>query len=289
MSLTDGEDATNERLLHAAFDAGINFFDTADLYQHGRNESFVGKVLKQKRHQVVLATKAGNQWRPDGSGWDWNPRKEYILKCADESLRRLQTDHIDLYHIHQWDPATPLEETMRALEDLVRSGKVRYLAASNFAGWQLARANAISEMHGWSQFVVTQEEYHMLERAIEAEVLPYARYSGMGIVPYFPLAAGLLTGKYRGGKLLSETRAGYISRYNTEQNQKIIEQLAQWAEARGHTMGELAIAWLLSEPHISSVISGATTADQISDNAKAAVWELTPAEAAEVRQVLEIK
>lgn len=276
-------------IVRCALDEGINFFDTADTYgaQPGKSEELLGKALAGLWDRVVLGTKVRSKVGEGPN--DRGASRYHIMQGVEASLRRLKTDHIDLYHIHEWDPSTPLEETMRALEDLVRSGKVRYLAASNFTGWQLARADAISELRGWNHFVVSQEEYHLLERAIEAEVLPYARYAGLGIVPYFPLAGGLLTGKYRGGKALSETRVGYISRYNSEQNLKRIEQLAQWAEARGHTMGELAIAWLLSEPRVASVISGATNAAQITDNAQAAAWELTPAEAAEVRQLLEAK
>jgi aryl-alcohol dehydrogenase-like predicted oxidoreductase len=211
----------------------------------------------------------------------------HIMNGVEGSLRRLRTDHIDLYYIHSWDEHTPIEETLRALEDLVSSGKVRYIGASNFTGWQLARSQAVSELRGWNSFVVTQEEYHMLERGLEQEVIPYARYANLGIVPYFPLAGGFLTGKYQRGDAISPTRANYVKRYLSDKNFEILDQLRAFAAREDRSMGDLAMAWLLSEKQVCSVISGATNAEQISENARASDWELSAEQAQEVREILE--
>lgn len=274
-------------IVNRALDEGINFFDTADVYglPAGASESLLGDALAGLWDRVVLGTKVRAKFG-DGVN-DQGASRYHIMNGVEGSLRRLKTDHIDLYYIHSWDDATPLEETLRALQDLVTSGKVRYIGASNFTGWQLARAQAIAELRGWNQFVVTQEEYHMLERNLEREVIPYARYAKLGIVPYFPLAGGLLTGKYQRGDAISATRVNYVTPFLTERNFEILDHLRAFAARHDHTLGALAIAWLLSEPQVCSVISGATNAEQISANAKASEWELSAAQIKEVREILE--
>ena len=280
---SDGAKAMVKR----ALDEGINFFDTADVYgsQPGRSEEFLGEAFAGLWDRIVVATKV--TMRVGEGVNDRGASRYHILHGVEASLRRLKSDHIDLYYIHEWDAETPLEETLRAFEDLVHSGKARYLGASNFTAWQLCRANAVAEMRGWNRFVVTQEEYHMLRRDVERELIPYARYENTGIVPYFPLAGGLLTGKYQRGAVLSPTRANYITPLLTERNFEILDHLRAFVARRDHTLGELAIAWLLSEPQVCSVISGATNADQISENAKASEWILSAEDVAEVRAILE--
>lgn len=280
---SDGAKAMVKR----ALDEGINFFDTADVYgsQPGRSEEFLGEAFAGLWDRIVVATKV--TMRVGEGVNDRGGSRYHILHGVEASLRRLKSDHIDLYYIHEWDAETPLEETLRAFEDLVHSGKARYLGASNFTAWQLCRANAVAEVRSWNRFVVTQEEYHMLRRDVERELIPYARYENIGIVPYFPLAGGLLTGKYQRGAVLSPTRASYITPLLTERNFEILDHLRAFVARRDHTLGELAIAWLLSEPQVCSVISGATNADQISENAKASEWVLSAEEGKEVRAILE--
>jgi aryl-alcohol dehydrogenase-like predicted oxidoreductase len=214
-----------------------------------------------------------------------------MLNTVEASLRRLQSDHIDLYYVHRWDEETPIEETLRALDDLIRQGKVRYVGASAFASWQLAHANLLAEVRGWTLFVVIQAHYHMLERGVEREVLPYCRAHQVGFIPYFPLAGGFLTGKYQRGQPVPPGSRGesnsYVQQYMTETNYDKIEQLAAWAQARERGLNELAQAWLLAQPQVCSVISGATKLEQVLSNVKAANWTLTPEEVAEVNAILE--
>lgn len=274
-------------VVHRALDEGINFFDTADIYGSppGESERFLGLALEGLWDRVLLATKVSMKMGPDVN--DRGASRYHIVQGVEASLRRLKSDHIDLYYIHEWDPRTPIEETLRALELLVQSGKVRYLGASNFAAWQLTRANAVAELRGWNAFVVTQEEYHMLRRDVEREIVPYCRYAGLGLVPYFPLAGGLLTGKYRRGDEISSTRQAYINPLLTDRNSEIIERLRAFAAERNHTPGELALAWLLGEPVVCSVISGATNAEQVAENARASEWVLTRQELAALKEILE--
>lgn len=274
-------------IVHRALDKGINFFDTADVYgaPAGNSETLLGDALAGLWDRVVLGTKVRSKM---GEGVnDIRASRYHIMNGVEASLRRLKTDHIDLYYIHSWDESTPIQETLRALDDLVTSGKVRYIGASNFTSWQLATSKAVAEMHGWNQFVVTQEEYHMLNRNLEREVLPYARYANIGIVPYFPLAGGLLTGKYDRGDAISPTRVNYVNAFLTEHNFQILDQLRAFVAKRDHSMGDLAMAWLLSERQVCSVISGATTPDQITQNAQASDWHLNPEEVMEVRDILQ--
>lgn len=277
-----------DEIIAGAVGLGINFIDTADIYTQGRSEETLGVALKGRWDKVVLATKVCSS-TGDGAN-DRGASRYHIVAGVEVSLRRLQSDHIDLYQIHRWDDTTPIEETLRALDDLVRSGKVRYVGASNFAAWQLARANAIAELRGWASFVSIQNHYHMLEREQEREVIPYCNAHNVGILPYFPLAGGFLTGKYRRGEAAPAGSRGessaYVQRYMTEANYGKVEKLAAWAAAHDHSMAELAHAWLLAQPRVSSVISGATRLEQVQANAKAAAWHLSAGELAEVNAVL---
>jgi aryl-alcohol dehydrogenase-like predicted oxidoreductase len=276
-------------IVAAALDQGVNFIDTADVYTQGRSEEALGVALKDRRPEIILATKVFNS-TGDGPN-DRGASRYHIMNGVEASLRRLQSDHIDLYQIHRWDADTPIDETLRALDDLVRGGKVRYVGASNFAAWQLARSNLLAEFRGWAPFVTVQPHYHMLEREIERELVPYCNAYHVGILPYFPLAGGFLTGKYQRGQPAPAGSRGessaYVQRYMTDANYARVERLAGWAQSRDHTMGELAHAWLLAQPRVSSVISGATSVEQVRGNAKAAGWKLTAEELAEVNAILE--
>jgi aryl-alcohol dehydrogenase-like predicted oxidoreductase len=282
------DQARVNEIVAAALDQGVNFIDTADVYQGGRSEETLGVALKGRWPQVVLGTKVhGNTGEGPN---DRGTSRYHIINGVEASLRRLQSDHIDLYQIHRWDATTPVDETLRTLDDLVRSGKVRYVGASNFAAWQLARSNLLAEVRGWAPFVTIQPHYHMLERSIEQELVPYCNAYHVGILPYFPLAGGFLTGKYRRDQAAPAGSRGenspYVKGYMTDVNYAKVERLAAWAEQRDHTMGELAHAWLLAQPQVSSVISGATSVEQVGSNAKAAGWRLTAEELAEVNGAL---
>jgi aryl-alcohol dehydrogenase-like predicted oxidoreductase len=277
-------------ILAAAFDAGINFIDTADVYQEGRSEQTIGQAMRDKpRDQVIIASKVRH---PAGQGPnDRGMSRHHILTGVDASLRRLDTDYLDLYQIHRWDPDAPIEETMRALEDLLRWGKVRYIGCSNFNGWQMTQANAVAQLNGWTKFVSNQPHYHMFERGVEAELVPACAYHGVGILPYFPLAGGFLTGKYRRGEPAPAGSRGetsqYVQKYMTDPNYDKLEQVTAWAEGRGRKINELAHAWLMAQPAVSCVISGATKVEQVTANAAAGDWLLTTEELAEVNAILD--
>jgi aryl-alcohol dehydrogenase-like predicted oxidoreductase len=275
-------------IVDAALARGINFFDTADVYQEGRSEESLGVALKGRRQQVILATKVFNK-TGDGPN-DYGASRHHIVEGLEASLRRLQTDYIDLYQMHRPDPNTPIEETLRALDDLLRAGKVRYIGASNYAAWQLARANLLAELRGWTPFVTIQPHYHMFERGIEQELVPYCNAHGVGILPYFPLAGGFLTGKYRRGEQAPAGSRGessdYVQKYMSDAAYDKLERLIAWAGARDRSVGELAHAWLLAQPRVSSVISGATSAEQVEANARAAGWALSPEELQQVNAIL---
>jgi aryl-alcohol dehydrogenase-like predicted oxidoreductase len=277
------------RIIDAAIDLGINLIDTANVYQAGRSESTLGEALKGKWHKVVLATKG---FHATGEGPnDQGASRYHLVSAVEERLRRLQSDHIDLYQMHRWDPGTPIEETLRALDDLVRSGKVRYIGASNYAAWQLARANLLAEVNHWTPFVSIQNHYHMFERELQREMIPFCAAHGVGILPYFPLAGGFLTGKYRRGAPAPAGSRGessaYVQAYMTDANYDKLEALESWAAARGHSLTELAHAWLLAYPQVSSVISGATGTEQLAANAKSAGWSLGAEELGEVNALLD--
>lgn len=276
-------------IIDAAIDLGINLIDTADVYTKGESETTLGVALKGKWDKVVLATKVYNA---TGSGPnDYGSSRYHIINGVDACLKRLQSDHIDLLQLHRFDATTPVDEMLRALDDLVRAGKIRYIGASNYMAWQLAEANILAEHHGWTRYVSVQNHYHMLERDIEREVLPYCKAHNVGILPYFPLAGGFLTGKYRRGQAAPAGSRGesspYVQKYMVDKNYDKIETLEKWAQDRGHTMGELAHAWLLAHPEVSSVISGATKVEQIQANAASADWHLSAEELEEVNKVLD--
>jgi aryl-alcohol dehydrogenase-like predicted oxidoreductase len=276
-------------IIDGAIDLGINLLDTADSYTQGRSEETLGKALKGRWDKVVLATKVFSK-TGDGPN-DYGASRYHIANGVEASLRRLQADHIDLYQMHRWDEDTPIEETLRALDDLVSRGLVRYVGASNYAAWQLARANVIAELRNWTPFVSVQNHYHMLERGQEQEVIPFCNAHNVGILPYFPLAGGFLTGKYKRGEGAPAGSRGesapYVQRYMTEANYDKVEALTAWAEERGHTMAELAHVWLLAQPRVSSVISGATKLEQVQANVKSADWSLSQDELKEVNAVLD--
>jgi len=282
------DQAEVNNIIDAAADIGINFIDTADVYAAGRSEETLGKALQGRWGQFVLATKFGlaTGERPNEKG----ASRYHVMHAVEASLRRLQSDHIDLYYVHRWDDETPIEETLRALDDLIREGKVRYLGASNFAAWQLAHANLLAEVSGWTRFVALQSHYHMLERNVEQEALPYCQAHEVGFVPYFPLAGGFLTGKYQRNAPAPAGSRGessqYVQQYMTDANYDRVERLTAWAKERGHGMNELAQAWLLAQPAVCSVISGATKLEHLLGNAKAADWHLTAEEVSQINAVL---
>ena len=276
-------------VVHRALDAGITLFDTADVYGgQGKSEEFLGKILKGRRQDVVLATKFGMKMG-DGPHKSGGSRK-YIMSAVEDSLRRLDTDYIDLYQLHRPDPETPIDETLRALDDVVRSGKVRYIGNSNFAGWQAAEAHYVAKQANLTPFISAQNEYNLLDRRIEGELVPACNAYGLSILPFFPLASGFLTGKYRQGQEMpAGTRlanAGPMAaRVLTDKNYEGLGKLEAFAEARGKAMLDLAIGWLASLSHVGSVIAGATKPEQIDQNVAAGGWKLTADELAEVDSI----
>jgi aryl-alcohol dehydrogenase-like predicted oxidoreductase len=277
-----------KNIIDAAQDLGINMIDTADQYSDGESEVALGAALKGRWDRFVVASKF---YFPMGEGPnDRGTSRYHMMNSLEGSLRRLQTDHIDLYYIHRWDDSTPIEETMRALDDVVRMGKVRYLGASVFASWQLAKANMLAELRGWAPLVVLQSRYNMLDREVEGEVLSYCQAENIGFIPYSPLAGGFLTGKYLRGKAVPEDTRGswhpYVQSFLTEANFDRIEKLEAWCQERGRALNALAQAWLLAQPQVCSVISGSTKLEQVLSNARAVEWKLSSEELAEVDQIL---
>ena len=277
------------KVIDAAQDLGINFIDSSDTYTQQQSEETLGHALKGRWDRFVVATKFV---LPVGSGPnDRGASRYHMMHAVEASLRRLQSDHIDLYYIHRWDPQTPLDETLRGLDDLVRQGKVCYVGVSDFAAWQLARADTIAQFKGWADIVAIQSEYHLLERYVEDEVLPYCQFSDIAFIPYYPLAGGFLTGKYRRGEGAPPGSRGEsnarVQGFMTEVNYDAIDAMTAWAEARGHGLNELAQAWLLAQPQVCSVISGATRLDHVLSNAKAAEWVLSDDDVAAVNAMLQ--
>jgi len=273
-------------VIHAAFDAGITLFDTADVYgDKGGSETLMGQVIGEMRHSIVLATKFCMPM--DAAETLKGGSRRYIMSAVEASLRRLRTDHIDLYQMHRMDPLTPVEESLRALSDLVTQGKIRYFGCSNFSAWRMVEAQWTAKTLGLPGFVSAQDEYSLVKRDHEADLIPALQTYGLGLLPYFPLASGLLTGKYRrnqpmpeGARLTGTQRLA--DRYLTERNWGISEKLADFAEARGHTPLEMAFSWLLAQRPVASVIAGATRPEQIAQNVKAGSWELSAADLAEI-------
>jgi aryl-alcohol dehydrogenase-like predicted oxidoreductase len=272
-----------------ALDDGINLFDSADIYgNRGGSETMLGKALGARRKEVIVASKFGMAMG-DGPFMKGASRR-YIMAAAEASLKRLNTDYIDLYQLHFPDPETPQEETLGALNDLVRAGKVRYLGSSNFAGWQVADAAWISKTHGLAPYISAQNQYNLLDRRIEKDLTPACAHFGVGILPYFPLASGFLTGKYkRGEEPTKDTRLGAMSSMAksalTDSNFATLDKLQEFARSHGHSVLELAIGWLASMPQVSSVIAGATKPEQVTANVKGGDWKLSAEELAEVDKI----
>ena len=273
--------AAADRVVHAALDAGVTHFDTAEMYGGGRSEEMLGAALGARRDEAVIATK----FLPRPAGEPYGPGRlaARIREGAELSLRRLGTDRIDLYYQHMPDPDAPVEEALEALDGLVRAGKVLHIASSNVSADQLAAAAGAAEAHGWAAFTGTQIHWNLLERDVERDVVPAAEAAGLGVVPYFPLASGLLTGKYRRGQPFPEgTRLARNDRFAagaTDENFDRLEAYEAFAAERGHPVAELAIAWLLAQPAVASVIAGATRPEQVQANAAAATWRLSGEEA----------
>jgi len=284
-------------VISQAIDLGVNFLDTAELYAMGKSEEIIGKALKGKRSQVIIASKFGATHAPrdvvkevPNDINDKGGSRYKIIKAIERSLRRLDTDYIDLYQMHSPDPTTPIEETLRALDDLVHAGKVRYIGCSNFAGWQLSEALWTAKVCNLESFITIQSQYSLLRRGIEQEIVPCCQAHGIGVIPFAPLADGFLTGKYRRGeKAPAGTRAANIPPIGnmllTDTNFDILDKLEAFAKERGHNILELAIAWLISHPWISTVIAGATKPEQISANVSASDWRLSNEEMIEVNSI----
>ena len=273
-------------IVNHALDVGINMIDTANSYGKGLSEEYIGKALKGKRDRAVLATKVSSRMNegPNNAG---NSRR-HIIAEVEASLRRLDTDYIDLYQIHWWDSNTPLEETLRTLDDLVSQGKIRYAGSSNFSAWQACEAAWTAQSLGVTSLVSTQPRYSMMDRAVENELVPFCQKYGVGILPYYPLENGFLTGKYRrnedapSGTRLAANDHGMF----TDRNFDVLDGLIAFAEARGHTVLDLAFSWLLANKSVSSVIAGATKIEQVITNSKAAAWDLTTEEVDEANGIL---
>jgi aryl-alcohol dehydrogenase-like predicted oxidoreductase len=284
--------AGTKAVVQRALEEGINFFDTANVYgkPSGRSEEFLGAALEGQREHVVIATKVRFQMDGQPEPNNKGSSRYHILREVEASLRRLRTDRIDLYQIHAWDESVSVEETMRALDDLVRAGKVRYVGASQFAAWQLAHANTLAEMMSREQFITIQTHYNLLERDVERELAPYCAWSGVGLLPYFPLAGGLLTGKYTRGEPPPAGSRGefspYVKNRLTDATFDKLDKLRAFADSHGHTLHDLAFAWLLSKETIPSVIAGATTPEQVSENAKKIEWKLSEEELVELKEIL---
>lgn len=285
-TLTQTQEGT-DAVITAAIEAGVTFFDTADIYgmERGLSETLMGNSLKGRRDEIVLATKFGMDMQ-GVNGPDWGARgsRRYIRTAVEASLRRLQTDWIDLYQLHQPDPITPIEETIAALDELIAEGKVRYIGSSNLAGWQIADAEHTARRNGHARFISSQNEYNLLQRDAEDEVLPAAAHYGIGFLPWFPLYNGLFTGKFTRAGGPADSRIMNIRRHLVDGAPwATIERYRAFCDARGVTMLETTFAWLLAQPQLSSVIAGATRGEQIVSNADAATaWHPSADEVAEI-------
>jgi aryl-alcohol dehydrogenase-like predicted oxidoreductase len=276
----------SRKVIHKALDVGITLIDTADVYgNRGESEKILGECLGARRKDIVLVTKCGLPM--DAAGTLKGASRGYILSAIEASLKRLKTDWIDLYYIHRPDPLTPIEETLRALDDLIKAGKVRYIGCSGFSAAQVTEAQQAAAQHHLNHFITCQDEYNVLKRGFETALQPTMQEYGMGLVPHTPLAAGLLSGKYRrnapmpaGARITREKRQA--DRWISDRNWETVERLTAYAEARGHTLLELAMSWLASRPLVASIIAGATTPEQVELNARAVDWHLTANDVAEI-------
>jgi len=280
------------RLIDRFIDAGGNFIDTADVYSQGRSEEFVGAALKGRRHDVILASKVRFRMGPGSN--DVGLSRKHIIDGCEASLRRLQTDYIDLYQAHGWDPTTPLEETLAAFDDLVHAGKVRYVGVSNFTAWQLMKALWLSDKHGWARFVCLQPRYNLVDRQIERELLPICREEGLGVIPWGPLGGGFLSGKYRQDEAMPEgARIAHaeahwpeaMPRQGTERNWRTLDAVRRVAEQRGKSCAQVALAWLIAQPGVTAPILGARSMEQLEENLGCMGWQLTAEEMQQLDQV----
>jgi aryl-alcohol dehydrogenase-like predicted oxidoreductase len=292
--------AQSAAIVDRAISLGVNFLDTADSYGRGLSEEYTGRAIRGRRQDLVIATKFERPMRdgPLGGG----ASRRYVMEAVQASLRRLGVDYVDLYQIHFWDPTTPLEETLRALEDLVRGGYVRYVGCSNFAAWQIVEAQWIARTDHLSPLISAQCPYNLLDRAVEADLVPVCERYGLGMLPYFPLAGGFLAGRYRPGQAIpaasrlgsalhwdrtSDSHVVLATHVVNDANHARLAALERWARARGRGVGELALAWLASRPQVPSVIAGATTPEQVAANVQAVTWQLTPDDLADLDRALQ--
>ncbi|MCD6518714.1 MAG: aldo/keto reductase [Anaerolineae bacterium] len=287
----EADEPTSFQLMDRFVDLGGNFIDTADIYSAGASEEIVGRWLKKRgmRDKIILATKVYGVTGPGPN--DGGLSRLHIQQAVEASLKRLQTDVIDLYQIHRWDPSTPIEETLETLNDLVRQGKVRYLGCSNLAAWQLCKFLQASKENHWSKFISIQPIYNALNRSIESELLPLCAREGLGVITYNPLAGGMLTGKYkRGGAMPSGARLeafkNYYQRYYTEEALDLVEAFVQAAQERQITPAQLALAWVLAEPRVTCPIIGARNLEQFEDTIQGLQIELSPEERQQIPAVL---
>ncbi len=286
------DEELSHRLLDCYAEAGGNFIDTADVYQEGRAEEILGRWLAgggPRRHDFVVATKV--RWRTGPLPNDVGLSRRHIIAGCEASLRRLQTDYIDLYQAHAWDPYIPLEESLAAFDDLVRVGKVRYLGVSNFAAWQLMKALGLSTQHGWTRFVCLQPRYNLVDRELEHELLPLCRSEGLGVIPWGPLGGGFLTGKYRpDAPMPLDARIAtaqpnwpeYMPRQGTERNWRTVQAARQVADRNGKTVAQVALAWLLAQPGVTAPILGARSLAQLEENLGSAGWQLSAEDLADL-------
>ena len=263
------DEATAIKIINRAVDLGVNFIDTADVYTEGRSEEIVGKAIKGRRDDVVLATKVRGRTSQDPNGEGLS--RKHIMRNLEASLTRLGTDYIDLYQVHRVDPTTPLKETIAALSDLVRSGKVRYVGCSNFPAWQLEKALRISEVQGSEAFATVQPRYNIIDRDVERELLPLCAEEGIGVIPYSPLAGGFLTGKYHADRPAPEgsrgqLRPAMVSRYLSPRNQAILQEVEKISSETKMTMGQVGLAWLMANPAVTAPIIGASKIEQLEEN-----------------------
>lgn len=273
------DEEASAAVVRACLDAGITFFDTADIYGGGESEKFLGRALGGHRDDVVIATKFSG--RTGDGPYAAGASRKHVMAACERSLRSLGTDYIDLYYQHFPDPETPVDETLAALDDLVRAGKVRYIASSNFAGWQIAQAEHLAAASHGARFIASQSEWSLLQRDVEAEVVPACAAYRVGVVPYFPLASGLLTGKYERGRPAPEGTRLAGPRYQdvaTDAAFDVVDRLTEIGKQHGRSLLELAIGWLLAQPVVPSVLVGATKPEQVRANAEAAAVVLSPEE-----------
>lgn len=279
----------SRKVVHKALDLGITLFDTADVYgNRGGSEEYLGQILGDRRKDIVLATKFAMPM--DEAETLKGASRRYIMMAVEASLKRLKTDWLDLYQLHRPDPSTPIEETLRALDDLIHQGKVRYVGCSNLPAWKVVEAQWTARQHNLNAFVSCQDEYSLLVRDVERELVPAMQAHGLGLLPYFPLASGLLTGKYnRNAPKPEGARLSYMAnlsdRYMTEANWRIVERLTELCAKRGHTLLELAFSWLAARPAVSSVIAGATKPEQVAQNVRAVDWAPTAEDMAEIDRI----